>query len=39
MSKVVALAKNDERLETANRWVIRMDEGLTADEEAALKAW
>lgn len=39
MSKVVALAKNDERLETANRWVIRMDEGLTEDEEAALKAW
>lgn len=39
MSKVVTISKDDQRLEEANRWVLRMEEGLTDQDERALKAW
>ena len=40
MSKVVPISRDDELLEAASRWVLRVDEGpLSAGEEAALAAW
>ena len=40
MSKVVPISRDDELLEAASRWVLKIDEGpLSAGEEAALAAW
>ena len=39
MSKVVNLHTNDERLEIASQWIVRMDAGLSAAEESELQAW
>lgn len=39
MSNIVALSKDEERMEAANRWVLRIDEGLTENDEVALKTW
>ena len=39
MSKVFNLHSNDERLEIASQWIVRMDQGLSASEEAELQAW
>ena len=39
MSKVVNLHTNDERLEIASQWIVRMDAGLSAAEEVELQAW
>ena len=39
MSKVVTISSDDERLEAANRWVVRIEEGLTDSDERALQAW
>ena len=39
MGRVVALNSHDERLETASRWIVRMDKGLSAEEEAVLHEW
>ncbi len=39
MNKVVNIRSNDERLDIASRWILRMDQGLSAAEEAELQAW
>ena len=39
MSKIVNLHTNDERLEIASQWIVRMDAGLSAAEEVELQAW
>lgn len=39
MTKVVPIATQDDRLEAANRWIVRIDEGLTVSDEAELKTW
>lgn len=40
MSNVVPISRDDEMLEAATRWVLRIDEApLTAAEEVALAAW
>ncbi len=39
MTKVVRISDMDARIETANRWVVRLHEGLSAADEAALDAW
>ena len=39
MSNVVSITRDDERLEAASRWVLKVDEGLRASEETALRAW
>lgn len=40
MTKVVSISRDDEQLEVASRWVLKMDEGaLRASDEAALGAW
>ena len=40
MNNVVSLSKDDERLEVASRWILKIDEGmLSAGDKAALGAW
>lgn len=40
MNTVVPISRNDERLETASRWVLKIDEGaLSASDKAALGVW
>lgn len=40
MSTVVSIAQDDERLEAASRWLLKMDEGtLSAEDNAALGVW
>ena len=40
MNTVVPISRDDERLETASRWVLRLDEDmLSADDKTALSAW
>lgn len=39
MSKVVPISREEHRLEAASRWVLRMDEGLSGEDEAALQRW
>ena len=40
MSKVVPISRDEELLDAASRWVLKIDEGtLSAGEEAALAAW
>ncbi len=40
MKNVVSISRDDELLEAASRWVLKMDEGaLSASDEAALGAW
>lgn len=39
MTVVVPILRDDERLEAACRWVVRLDEGLSREDEAALKDW
>ena len=39
MSNVVPISAEDSRLEAASRWVLKLDDGLTAETEAGLKAW
>ena len=39
MGKVVALNSHNERLEAASRWIVRMDKGLSAEEEVVLHEW
>ena len=39
MSKVVNIGATEERLDTASRWVARMDRGLTDVEQAELQDW
>ena len=39
MSNVVEISDNEQRLDTASRWIVRMDKGLSADEQTELKRW
>lgn len=39
MSKVVKLSAQDDRLQSASRWVARMDKGLSATDKDKLQAW
>lgn len=39
MTNVVAFCRNDERLEAASRWIARLDEGLSSEDEALLESW
>lgn len=39
MSKVVPISRDEDRLESASRWIVRMDEGLSSGDEAALGNW
>lgn len=40
MNTVVSISRDDERLEAASRWVLKIDEGtLSAVDQAALSAW
>ncbi len=39
MSNVVAISRDDERMEAANRWIVMVDEGLSADDLRALEDW
>ena len=39
MDKIVPIATQDDRLEAANRWIVRIDEGLTPADEAELETW
>ncbi len=39
MSKVVRLSDDEERIDAANRWILRVDEGLTEEGRAALETW
>jgi len=39
MNNVVSISKDERRLEAAGHWVVRMNEGLSSSQEAALKAW
>ena len=39
MSNVVTISGDDERLEAANRGIVRVDEGLSDDDRQALEAW
>ena len=39
MSNVVAISRDDERIEAANRWIVMVDEGLSADDLRALEGW
>lgn len=40
MNTVVPISRDDERLETASRWVLRIDEGaLSASDKVALGVW
>jgi len=40
MNNIVSISRDDERLETATRWVLRIDEGiLDADDKVALQSW
>lgn len=39
MTTVVPISRDEARLESAARWIVRLDEGLSPDAEAALKAW
>ncbi len=40
MNTVVSISRDDERLEAASRWILRIDEGmLSAGDKAALGAW
>lgn len=36
---IVPISRDDERLEAASRWIVKLDEGLSAGEEAALQGW
>ena len=38
-SKVTPISQEDFRLETASRWVLSIDEGLSPSDETALRAW
>ena len=38
-SKVIPISQDEDRLETASRWVLKIDEGLSGNDEADLKAW
>ena len=38
-STVTPISDEERRLEAASRWVLSIDEGLSANDEAALKAW
>ena len=40
MNNIVSISRDEERLEAATRWVLRIDEGiLGADDKAALESW
>lgn len=39
MTTVVPISRDEERLEAAARWILRLDEGLSPDAEAALEVW
>lgn len=39
MTTVVPISRDEERLEAACRWTVRLDEGLSAGDEAALGTW
>jgi|TARA_B110000967_G_scaffold94055_1_gene96692 transmembrane sensor len=40
MTRIVSIFSDDERLEAATRWVLRIDEGISdADEKSALDDW
>lgn len=39
MTIVVPISRNDERLEAASRWIVKLDEGLSREDEAALESW
>ncbi len=39
MSKVVDISANEERMDTASRWILRMDKGLSDTEQAELRDW
>lgn len=39
MRTVVPISRDEERLEAASRWVVRLDEGLSRADEAGLKNW
>lgn len=39
MSNIVPISRDEERLEAASRWVVKIDAGLDAVETAALDAW
>jgi len=39
MSKIITIAKDEERMEAANRWVLQIDEGLTEPKQTALQEW
>lgn len=38
-SKVTPISQDEDRLEAASRWVLAIDEGLSGNDEADLKAW
>ena len=38
-STVTPISQDENRLEAASRWVLKIDEGLSADDQAELKAW
>ena len=38
-SSLTPISRDEDRLEAASRWVLKIDERLSADDEAALKAW
>ena len=39
MNQVVDISDKDRRLDTASRWIVRMDSGLSADERVELQRW
>lgn len=39
MTEVVPISDQDALIEEANRWVLRLDEGMSAADEAALREW
>ena len=39
MNEVVSISPDDERLETASRWILMLDQGLGARDREALETW
>ena len=39
MTKIVPIETQDDRFEAANRWIVRIDEGMTASDEDEFKTW
>ena len=39
MKTVVPISRDDERLDAASRWILKLDEGLSAEDETALRIW